>query len=211
MDLGDMRDLVRADLHDENEAAYRWTDAELDRHIARAVKEFSTFVPLEQKVVKATDAGSRDIDISDVAGRTAVIAVEYPAGDFPPAYRRWSLWADTLTLVMDELPDGSDACIYYGKLHTLSATASTIPEAHEDLVATGAAGHAAIAWAMGAVNQVNTGGTSTPAQFLEWGRERLAWFRREIRRLGAGGRVRVRSLYPPFDAPVSGTTDFGPG
>lgn len=37
--LADIRLLVRRDLKDEDSANYRWTDTEVDRHIARALRE----------------------------------------------------------------------------------------------------------------------------------------------------------------------------
>ena len=54
MTLSEMRTIVRRDLHDEDASNYRWTDDELDRHIAHAVKDFSEALPLEQKATKAT-------------------------------------------------------------------------------------------------------------------------------------------------------------
>ena len=68
MDLTEMKTIVRRDLHDEDSENYRWTDDELERHIARAVKEFSGVFPYEQKVVRSTTAGSREIDISTITG-----------------------------------------------------------------------------------------------------------------------------------------------
>jgi hypothetical protein len=56
-----MRAIVRRDLHDEDAANYRWTNDELDRHIAHAVKDFSEAIPYEQKTTIATTAGSREI------------------------------------------------------------------------------------------------------------------------------------------------------
>jgi hypothetical protein len=61
-----------------------------------------------------------------------------------------------------------------------------------------------------AVNRVNIGGTMTPEEFLTWGREKLAYFRSELRRLSRRNRVRVRSLYRPYYPAVSQTTDYGP-
>jgi hypothetical protein len=116
----------------------------------------------------------------------------------------------TLTLLGDEIPDGSNADIYYGKLHTLDATSSTIPAMYEDLVAAGAGGYAAIEWAVYAINQVNVGGTLTPQDFLAWGREKLNYFKAELKRLGRRNRVRIRSLYKPYYPPVSKSTDYGP-
>ena len=210
MNLTEMRTIVRRDLHDEDDTNYRWTDDELDRHIAHAAKDFSEAIPYEQKAIKATASGSREIDISTLTDRIVIEAVEYPVDKFPRKYQRYSLWADTLTLLGDEVPDGSDAHIYYGKLHTLDATTSTIPTKHEDLVATGACGYAAVEWAAYAINRVNVGGLMTPKEFLTWGREKLRYFKAELKKLGRRNRVRVRSLYEPYYPPVSKSTDYGP-
>ncbi len=209
MNLTDMRTLVRTDLKDEA-TPYRWSDAELDRHILYALKEFSEALPLEQKATIATTSGSREIDISTITDRIMLQAVEYPVDKFPKHYQRYSLWADILTLLGDEVPDGSDAYIYYGMLHTLDATTSTIPPKHEDLVATGAGGYAAISASVYSTDRVSVGGTITPREFLTWGKERLRQFKQELKRLSRRNRVRVRSLYKPYYPPVSKSMDFGP-
>jgi len=210
MTLSEMRTIVRRDLHDEDENNYRWTNDELDRHIAHTVKEFSEAIPYEQKATKATTSGSREIDISTLTNRIMVEAVEYPVDKFPKRYQRFALWGDTLTLLGDEVPDGSNAYIYYGKLHTLDASSSTIPTQHEDLIAAGAEGYAAIEWAAYSINQVNVGGPMTPREFLTWGKERLRFFKDELKRLGRRNRARLRSLYKPYYPAVSKTTDYGP-
>ena len=210
MNLTDMRTIVRRDLHDEDAANYRWTDDELDRHIAHAVKDFSESLPLEQKATIATTSESREIDISSLSDRVMVEVVEYPADKFPQRYQRFSLWEDTLTLLGAEVPDGSNSYIYYGKLHTLDATTSTIPAQHEDLIAAGACGYAAVEWAAYAINRVNIGGTVTPAEFMKWGKEKLKVFKQELKRLGRRNRVRLRSLYRPYYPIVSKSTDYGP-
>jgi len=209
MNLTEMRAIVRRDLHDEDADNYRWTNDKLDRHIAHAVKDFSEAIPYEQKAVEATTSGSREIDIATITDRIMVEAVEYPVDRFPKRYQRFSLWADTLTLLGDEVPDGSNAHIYYGKLHTLGES-STIPTLYEDLIAAGAGGYAAVEWAVYAINRVNVGGTPTPDEFLAWGKEKLNYFREELKRLGRRNRVRIRSLYKPYYSPVSKSTDYGP-
>ncbi len=209
MILTEMRTIVRRDLKDEV-TPYRWSDNELDRHIAHVVKGFSEAIPLEQKATKATTAGSRELDISTITGRITVEAVEYPVDKFPKKYQRFALWGDTLTILSDEVPDGSNVYIYYGKLHTLDATSSTIPVGHEDLVATGACGYAAVEWAVYAINRVNVSGTMTPSEFLAWGSEKLRYFKQELKRLGRRNRVRIRSLYKPYYPVVSKSTDYGP-
>ncbi len=198
MDLTQMRAAVRRDLKDEDPADYRWTNDELDRHIGRAVVEFSEHLPDEKKTAVATVDGSREMDISELTGRIMIEAVEYPAGLFPPRWQRFSLWGDMLTLLGDDVPDGSDAFVYHGDLHVLDAEGSTIPSRYEDLVAMGAAGYAAVAGSAHAVNRVNAGGTGTAEDYLAWGRERLAEFRKELRRLGRRGRVRTGTLYTPW-------------
>ena len=210
MNLSEMRAIVRRDLHDEDAEKYRWSDDEIDRHIAHAVKDFSEAIPREQKVTKATTSGSREIDISTIIDRVMVQAVEYPVGRFPPVYQRFALWADTVTLLGVEIPDGSDAYIYYGKLHTLDASTSTIPAQYEDLITAGVCGYAAVEWVVYAINRANVGGTGTPSQLRKWGREKLGYFRKELRRLGRTNRVRVRSLYQPHYPAVSKSTDYGP-
>ena len=210
MNLTDMRAIVRRELHDEDSGNYRWTDDEINRHIARAVKELSEHLPYEQRATKSTTPGSRELDISSVTDRVMVEAVEYPVDKFPKGYQPFSLWGDTLTILGDDVPDGSNAYIYYGKLHTLDASSSTIPAKLEDLVSIGACGFAAVEWAVYAVNRVNVGGTATPREFLDWGNQKTRFFRQELRRLGRRNRVRVSSLYKPYYPIVSKSTDYGP-
>ena len=210
MNLSEMRATVRRDLKDEDSENYRWSNDELDRHIAHAVKELSEVIPLEQKTTKATTASSREIDISSLSDRIMVQAVEYPVSKFPKIYQRFSLWADTITLLGDKVPDGSNAYIYYGKLHTLDAGSSTIPSHLEDLIAIGACGYAAVEWAAFAINRVNVGGTITPKEFLDWGQEKLSYFRNELKRLGRRNRVRLNQLYKPAYPVASKTIDYGP-
>jgi hypothetical protein len=210
MNLIDMRAIVRRDLHDEDANNYRWTNDELDRHIDHAVKDYSDAVPYEQKITKATTAGSREIDVSTLNDRIMIEAIEYPVGYFPRRYQRFSLWGDIITLLGEGIPDGSSAYIYYGKLHILSSDSSTISTWHEDLITAGASGYAATEWAVYAVNRVNAGGTTTASELLGWGREKLDFFHRELKRLGRKNRVRVHSLYRPFSQSVSKSTDYGP-
>ena len=126
MNLVDMRAIVRRDLHDEDANNYRWTNDELDRHISHAVKDYSEAIPYEQKAIKATTAGAREIDVSSLSDRIMIEAVEYPTGNFPKRYQRFSLWSDTITLLGEEIPNGANACIYYGQMHILSVSTSTI-------------------------------------------------------------------------------------
>jgi hypothetical protein len=207
VNLSEMRTRVRRDLHDEDPANQRWTDDELDRHIERAVRELSLAIPLEAKATPTTSEGSRDISLASLSDLVAVEAVEYPVDKYPPSYIPFSLWAGTLTLLVDATPPGGQSVnIYYGKIHTLDATTSTIPPHLEELVASGAAAYAALEWASFATNRINVGGQDVWRQYLTWGQERLAVFSRALAKHSRRNAVRVRRLYTPATSPVDQST-----
>lgn len=209
MNLAQMRARLRQDLHDEDASNYRWSDEELNRHIEHAVRELSLAVPLEAKATLTTTAGSRGLSLSTLADVVAIEAVVYPVGRYPPRYVRFSLWGDTLTLLVEGAPSGGEEVyIYYGKLHTLDETTSTIPSPLEDLVAIGGAGYAATEWASFATNRVNLGGDSTWRNYLIWGQDRLASFLRGLAKHSRKNAVRSRQLYRPYEPPRSQTSDW---
>ena len=212
MDLTQMRGRLRKDLHDEDSANYRWTDGELDRHIQRAVRDFSLSTPLEAKSTLTTTAGSRDLSIAGLTDLVAIEAVEYPVGEYPPSYVRYSVWLTTLTMLIDSAPGtaGESVNVYHTKLHTIDGTSSTVPARFEDVIAAGAAGYAAIEWASFATNRVNVGGQDVWREYLTWGQERLAEFQRALARHGRRNAVRARRLYTPATPPADQSTVTGP-
>lgn len=204
MDIATMRARLRQDLHDEDASDYRWTDAELDRHIQHALREFSLACPLEAKATLLTTAGSRELSLAGLTNTVSIEAVEYPTGQYPPSYVRFSVWLDTLTLVTDDVPQGSEELnVYYTRLHTIDAASSTLPPAFEDIVAAGAAGYAALEWSSFSTNRVNAGGSGVWQEYLAWAQERLAAFRRALARHSRRNAVRARRLYSPA-APLPG-------
>src|SRR3990172_3899746 len=64
IDRDDLRTRLRQGLHDEASGAYRWTDAVLNRHIDRAVRELSAVWPRERKTTAQTAAGSREVSVT---------------------------------------------------------------------------------------------------------------------------------------------------
>jgi hypothetical protein len=200
--LAEIRGNVRKDLHDEDSGAYRWTDAVLDRHITRAVREYSIETPLEQRTTIQTTAGSRDLSISSLTNLVAVEAVEWPTGEFPPRRVGFSQWQTTLTMDVVSEPNAvQDAYVYWTKMHTLDGSSSTIPPKHDELIAAGAAAYAALDWTSYATNRINTGGQDVQESYAAFAAERLAYFRSELRRLGRRNTVRVRRMYTT-DAPL---------
>lgn len=196
-----IRAAVRKDLHDEDSAAYRWTDAVLDRHIGRAVAEYSLHLPLEQKTTLTTTAGSRDISIASLSNVVDVEAVEWPTGEFPPRRVGFSLWSTTLTMDTPAAPSAvQNVNVYWTKTHTLDGSSSTIPPAHDDVIAAGAAGYAALDWTSFASNRINVGGDDVWGRYKAFADERLRSFRADLRRFGRNNTVRQRRLYAT-DAP----------
>ncbi len=205
MDLGEMRARVRVDLHDEDTNEERWTDATLDRHIARALRELSLAAPRELVATVSTTAGSRELDIVTLTDRVAVDAVEYPTDEHPPLFAPFSVWGDTLTLEVERRPSGvEDVRIRYRAMHQLDAMTSTVPERLEDLVATGAGGYAALEWASYATNRINSGGDDVWRHYHTWGQERLAAFTNGVAKHGRDRRVQVQQLYPGSSATTRG-------
>ena len=199
--LAQLRALVRQDLHDEDAAAYRWTDAALDRHITRAVNEYSLHAPREQKTTLTTTAGSRDLSVATLTNRIDIEAVEWPVGEFPPTRVAWSEWQDTITLdVVNEPNAVENVYVYWTTLHTLDGSGTTIPQGHQDLVAAGAAAYAALDWTSYAANRLNTGGDDVWGRYKAFADERLRYFRGELARLGRNNTVRQRRMYTT-DAP----------
>jgi len=209
MNLTEMRARVRQDLHDEDANNYRWTDDELDRHIEHAVRELSLAVPLEAKATPTTTAGSRELSIASLTDLVAIEAVEYPVGEYPPRYVRFSLWGETLTLLIESTPgEGEEVYVCYGKLHTLDETTSTIPSPLEELVAIGAEGYAAIEWASFATNRVNLGGDQAWRNYLVWGQDRLASFMKGLAKHSRKNVVRCRRLYRPYEPGAGQTSEW---
>ena len=188
--LADVRQLVRTDLRDPAAAAARWSDAELDRHIARALAELSRAIPREAAVTVAIADGSREIAVSALPGFLAPEAVELPAGVAVP----FRVWAGAITL---ETPSrGERARVRYLAAHTLDASGSTVPAELEAALAGGAAGHAAIARAVHAIDRLGTG-EDEAARFRVWGEGRLRAFRETLRERRRARPLGLGRLVPP--------------
>jgi hypothetical protein len=208
MNLNDMRDMVRRDLRDTIPANYRWTDDTLDRHLRRAVAEYSAAAPRQMKATFISTFGSMDLDISTLADRTSVMAVEYPVDEKPRRFRPFTVWADRLTLENCAPPDGGDIAVYYGMLHTLDMAGTTLPSQHFDLIASGAAAYAAIEWAAYAVNRINSG-SNAASDYFRWGKERMGIFRDELRRLSRKSSFRTGKFFKPVEVHTCrADTDF---
>lgn len=201
MNLAQMRAAVRQDLHDEDSGNYRWTDAVLERHITRAVAEFSLASPLEQKTTLQTTAGSRDISIATLTDLIKIEAVEWPVGEFPPARVGFSQWQTTITLDIVNAPSAvENVYVYWTKPHAMLTGSTTVPVALDHIIAAGGAAYAALDWTSYAANRVNAGGEDVWGRYKAYGDERLRYFRRECNRVARANAVRQTRMYTT-DAP----------
>lgn len=209
--LATIRSAVRKDLHDEDATVYRWTDAVLDRHIARVLLEYSQVNPLEQKTTLVTTPGSRDLSVASLTPRVRVVAAEYPTGEYPPSFVPFSLWGDTLTLDVAGAPaSAQNVNVYWHKAHVINGSV-TFPSTHDDIIAGGAGGYAALEWASFASNRVNVGGADAWGRYMDFANVRLEEFRRALRELPAANTLRTGQFYTPQPAGFRRqTTDPGP-
>jgi len=196
--LTTLRAQLRQDLHDGDAANERWANAILDRHIERVKREISVVLPRPQKNTLTTTASSRDLSITTLTDLVDVQAVEWPTGEWPPAYKQWSLWDTTLTLLVENAPSGvENVNVFWGKVHTVDGTTSTLPVYAEEALLLGAAGYAALEWASFATNRANVEGDAAFAHYRTWGQDLLRLYEKQLREYGERSRVRASRLYAP--------------
>ena len=196
--LTTLRARLRQDLHDEDSANYRWTDAVLNRHVARALRELALAYPRERLSVLSTTIGSREISITGLTDLVRVLAVEWPVGEYPPAYVAFSVYGTTLTLLTETEPAAvEDVNLFWGSLHTVDGSQSTLPAPAEDALLLGAGGYAAVEWASFATNRANVSGAQAAEQYLKWGQAQLARFAEQLRGFGEKARLRSSAAFTP--------------
>lgn len=153
--LATLRAALRVDLNDPAGATARWTDADLDRAIARAVAAYTELLPHLQSSTVPTTTGSRVIPVAGLGATVTILGVEWPIP--APGERglpgrppwRHDPEVGTVTVVGPDVPAGETARVEWSTAHVISETASTIPEGDAAVIATGAAGFACMAWSTG--------------------------------------------------------------
>jgi hypothetical protein len=187
--LADLVAKVRIDLHDEDNTAYRWATTTLQRHIARALREYSAVSPYTaQLTMNATD-GVRDYALTAQAAITgrpdAVVAVECPyvaaSPHYPPRLVKYRIFANTLSLLVDEPPATGDVIrIWYTTEHTLSDSTRTYPADDEDLLALGAAAYAALERESYSTERI-TIDDQTQLEYQRWGERSMRQWQYELK------------------------------
>jgi hypothetical protein len=210
--LADIRDLVREDLRDPDDAI--WSDAQLERHVEHAVFDYSMVNPQEKTATIQHDTDARTVDLSTITNRIRIVAVEFPVGEYPPRYVPFSHWGDTLTMDLAAAPSGqADVKIYYHAEHTINGT-TTFPALHNNVIATGAAGYACLELTADTANKVNVGGENAWGRYLELAAGRSKSFHQQLRAIAEAyaNRIKTSRLYTPVPGGrlSTETTDPGP-
>jgi hypothetical protein len=193
-----MRSRLRTDLKDD--PASRWTDAVLDRHIARTVSEYGLMRPREQRTLVATANGSRMLDISSLADLVLIEAIEYPIDKYPRLFVPFTHFADTCELLIDELPTGDDVRVYWHSAHTLNGSTSTIRIEDEEIILTGAAAYALLEYAQYGVDRLNLGGEDVDSEYHRQGNAYMRRYREMLEDLRTRGGVISARLYTPVES-----------
>lgn len=189
--ISELRQRLRVDLHDPD--GELWPDAVLDRHIERALHELSLSLPDERVAIVATTPNSRDVSLAGIPGLIGVEAVAYPSGATPPHFVPFRRWGETLTILGDLVPDGSNATLWVRAAHTIDASGTTLPEHFVDVLAAGAAAYAALERALSRTETLNLE-SEVPRRYAEWGRAWHTAFRQLLQEHGLRAKVRARRL-----------------
>ena len=174
-----LRALVRRDLKDEDAANYRWTDAEIDRAIDKALSDYSLRCPLQELTELATVINSTNVDISTLTDLIDITRVEHPITTPPYPSHTFSFWKNKLLFLDGHVGDGTNCYVYWLKRHTLGAT-SSIPTAHETVIAIGAAAYALSSLAQYQTDKANTGGPKVDNDYSAWAKEMFTRFDKEL-------------------------------
>jgi len=150
-----MRAAVRQDLRDTDAAGYKWTDEELDRHLQRALADYTQVAPLMATTTVVAGA-SASYDLSATPGWLWCERVEYPLDGRPRATVIFEeVVRGQVTLLDEALPSvGENVRFWYAKEHTLDAVSSTVPYEDEPLLVLGAVAYALLAYADYAIGRV---------------------------------------------------------
>ncbi len=197
--LTTIKTAVRRDLKDEDNSNYRWQDTEIERAIARAVAELSRYVPREMKATIATTDGSREIAMTTLTDRVSVDRIEFPIDEHPRQFQRFTVYMETITLIGDVEGDGANCYVFWGKVHTLDGSTSTLPTYLEDVLALGAAAYAVLAQTQYRTDTAGIGGEQADRDYQSWGNTALEEFKAQLKRFSRSRQLKISQFYQGDD------------
>ena len=148
-DLSDYRDAIDAMLASAVDAS-TWTTAIKDQSLRFALSEYDEHFTYETSLTVSTTGYTQDI--SSVTAMKDILAVAYPwtdGADFATRQRRWRYSDDQTIHFEDMLPSSGEVMrLRHTKAHAIkdldSATATTVPDRHQQLLAALAASYACV-------------------------------------------------------------------
>jgi hypothetical protein len=186
-DLDTLRDRVEQILMDSGNAI--WATTDIDAAIRQALAEYSKIRALHTEDTVDADADTHELDVStELAGALDVTRVWCPytaaAPEDPPAWVDFEFWRDELILYLPGgIQSGETARVFFDAVQTLggldSATDTTLPAEDWPLIATGAAGYAAMSRALDLGEQV-TLDRDVPTKAKTWAGQKLQDFRQGL-------------------------------
>jgi|SRR5579875_121141 len=205
--IADYVALARQDLADPSPPAALLADADLQRHVLHAVREYELARPREVVESAAIVPGSRAIDLAPYPLLMRVVAVEYPTALWPPAYVQYQVFGTTLTLLLDQPPDGSagaTANLYCWERHRVDATSCTIDPQDDECIVAGAVHFAAQELATRAAGAINLAGSDLWQRYRALALDKGTEFRGYLALLRA--RITPARVYHPAEPRQSRTT-----
>jgi len=134
-----------------------WTEDDLARHLDHALADLADAAGAQGSEDVTAD-GSTVYDLSDYTDIRALLAVEWPLGEQPPAHIRFHVWAGYM-LLLDAVPPAGDTLrIHFRKAFTVDEEGSDVPAELEELAVMGARGYAMLQQAARTVATVNVDG-----------------------------------------------------
>jgi hypothetical protein len=167
-----------------------WVTADLTEAIRRALHAYSAANPLKKITTLTLTTATREISTSAITDAIAIDEawIPYTAAtpEYPPYKRPFRYWKDSAILyIMGQYKPakGDVARIFYSALQTIkdldSATATTVPAAHETVICEGAAAHAAASRALDLAEQV-TVDRDAVARLTTWASNQLTIFHHNL-------------------------------
>ena len=137
--------------------------------------------------------------MTSLTDRVSVDRVEFPVAETPRSFQRFTVYSETITLIGDVEGDGTNAYIYWGKVHTLDGSTSTIPSYLEDVLALGAAAYAVLAQTQYRTDTAGFGGERADTDYQSWGTVMLKEFKAQLKRFGRGRKLKISQFYQGDD------------
>ena len=210
--LASIRDLAKADLREVG--GITWTDAQIERSVGAALREYGDAAPQRKQLDYAVPAASgRTLSLSLALGAVdfdalfAVDSIEYPRDLWPPQYLRFDRWGDKLTAHSDAKIESQTVRLRYALAHTLTLATSTVPQKDAELLALGATGFALDQISAGTYANL-TVHENDAQRARALAAVRIEAFRTGCRRLAAV--VRVGAMYRPGEPFVGRDIVQGP-